>query len=426
MLQKPIGLSGIRIKKRRFPEWVTLFIFLFPLVMSLLLEFLKLPSVTKYTADVAWGLAFFSMGVFRRTERPAKYRWFVWLILSFLLYTFVVYIFHFQSAAYYLWGLRNNFRFYVAFLAFAMFFDEEEAMSCLNLLDGLFWVNAAVSAVQFFLLGYRQDYLGGLFGVEKGCNAYSAIFFSIVIAKSLLQFMNRKESMWYCFLKCGVTLVISAMAELKFFFILFVMILIMATLFTRFSWQKFAIILISAGLVSVGGSMLTVLFGEGSTISIERILELITAENYATAEDLGRFTAIPTLSREIMTDGWQRLFGLGLGNCDTSTFAVVNTPFYQSYAGLHYTWFSSAFLFLEVGAVGLVLYLVFFLTVFFAARRNKKTGASNELFCQIGMIMAPVCVVLTFYNSSLRMEVAYLAFFALALPFVGRDRRRSP
>ena len=36
----------------------------------------------------------------------------------------------------------------------------------------------------------------------------------------------------------------------------------------------------------------------------------------------------------------------------------------------------------------------------------------------MGMIMSIVCFILTFYNSSLRMETGYIAFFVLALPFV--------
>ena len=54
---------------------------------------------------------------------------------------------------------------------------------------------------------------------------------------------------------------------------------------------------------------------------------------------------------------------------------------------------------------------------FILARRQIKKGA-NELFCRIGMIMSVVCFILVFYNSSLRTEIAYMAFFSLSLPFI--------
>ena len=36
----------------------------------------------------------------------------------------------------------------------------------------------------------------------------------------------------------------------------------------------------------------------------------------------------------------------------------------------------------------------------------------------MGAIMSVTCIVLTFYNSALRAEGGYMAYFALALPFV--------
>lgn len=413
----------IKIKKRTFPEWLTKYIFIFPLIMSFFLEFLRLPSVVKYTVDVAWLLVLISMLIRKRASMRPKYSPMVIFILGFFLYTLIVYLFNFQSPFYYLWGVRNSFRFYVAFIAFAMLFEEDEVSFSLKILDALFWVNAVISFIQFFLMGYQQDHLGGIFGIEKGCNAYSIIFFSFIVGKSVLSFMDKKEKAWVCFLKCGISLLISAMAELKFFFIVFLLILILATVLTKFSWRKFSLLFISAVLVMLTSSLLTAIFGAGGDLSLDRIIELATATNYATAKDLGRLTAIPTIARRILTEIPAQIFGMGLGNCDTSSFAICNTPFYQSYQSLHYSWFSSAFLFLETGYVGLLAYLSFFVMVFFLARKNLRSGSSDELFCQIGMIMAIVCVILTFYNSSLRTEIGYLAFFALALPFIGRDRQ---
>ena len=84
---------------------------------------------------------------------------------------------------------------------------------------------------------------------------------------------------------------------------------------------------------------------------------------------------------------------------------------------MNYNWFSSAFLFLETGYIGLIAYLSFFVICFICAVRQLKKGA-NELFCRISMIISIICIIMVFYNSSLRTETAYMVFFALALPFV--------
>lgn len=304
-----------------------------------------------------------------------------------------------------------------------MFFEEDDLKNCFKIMDVLFWVNAVVSVFQFAVMGYEQDHLGGIFGVAKGCNAFTLIFFSVVISKSVLAFMSRNENPILCFAKCGVSLIVAAMAELKVYFIIFPFILIVSALITRFSFRKLSLMLVSAVMLILASIVITTIFKDDDIISIEGLIETITATNYSTTEDLGRFFAIPTISRNILTKPWEKLFGLGLGNCDTSSFAICNTPFYISHSYLHYEWFSSAIMFLETGYVGLIIYLSFFVMCFVLARKRMKSGLSDELYCQISMIASLICIIMFFYNSALRTEAAYISFFALALPFSGGEKQ---
>lgn len=413
-----IRLRKFNIKKQPITVWLAYFIFIMPFFLATLQDLLRFPAFVKYTVDVAWVLCTVLVLFKKKLSFDKKLMPFMFLIFGFLLYTLIVYLFNFQSVFYYLWGFRNNFRFYFAFIIFSMLFTEDDANFCIKFMDILFWINVAVSLFQFFVLGLEQDYLGGIFGTGKGCNAYSLVFFTIVLSKSLILFMEKKESAFNCFFKCGLILIIAAMAELKFFFVAFVMVLLLSTMLTSFSWRKFFVIFFSALLLVLASSILSQLFGADGDVSFENLLKLITAENYATEDDLSRFGAIPTISRSIMTNNWQRVFGLGLGNCDTSTFAICNTPFYQVYSYLHYSWFSSAFLFLETGYVGLIVYLTFFVICFIMAGKQKKKAGANTLFCNMAMIMSVLCVTLTFYNASLRVEVAYMVYFVLALPLI--------
>lgn len=407
----------LHIKKRSVLQKLAYFIFVMPFLLSTL-EFIGAPDFVKYSIDVAWVLCVALIFIQRKLKIDKKLLPFILFTFGFLLYTLLVYIFSYQSIFYYLWGFRNNFRFFFTFLIFCIVFKEEDAENCLKFVDIIFWINMAVSLFQFFVLGLEQDYLGGIFGIQKGCNGYSIVFFSIVISKSILKFMSREESALRCFSKCGMVLILSAMAELKFFFVVFMIILLLSTAITSFSWRKFLIILVSALLVFFTGSILTQLFGESSNISFSRIWELITSSNYSSTEDFSRFNAIPMINDTIMTNSAERLFGLGLGNCDTSAFPICNTPFYETYSHLHYNWFSSAFMFLETGYIGLSLYLLFFVLCFVVAFRQKKKPNSNKLYCNMALIMSVISVSLIFYNASLRNEVAYMVFFVLALPLI--------
>ena len=80
--------------------------------------------------------------------------------------------------------------------------------------------------------------------------------------------------------------------------------------------------------------------------------------------------------------------------------------------------FSSAFLVLETGIIGLLLYISFFVAVYFGATKRQKLGKAAVEHCQIARILAFVCIFLLIYNVSLRTEAAYMMFFVLALPFI--------
>ena len=113
---------------------------------------------------------------------------------------------------------------------------------------------------------------------------------------------------------------------------------------------------------------------------------------------------------------------MGIGNCDTSAFAICNTPFYRAHEYLHYNWFSSAFLLLETGYVGLILNLFFYILVGIMAIKKMKLNHGNKMFCRMAVIFSVMCLILTFYNSTLRKEVGYIAYFALSLPFIDSSR----
>ncbi len=415
-----VATSGkLHIKKRPLPQWLTLFIFVMPFFLATLQDIFRMPPLVKYTIDVAWVLAISILFLRKKLTLDRKLIPFLIYIGVFLLYTIVFYILNFQSPIYFLWGFRNNFRFYFAFVLFCIFFYDEDVKFCLKFIDVMFYINTVVSFIQFFLLGYKWDYLGGIFGTETGCNASSLILFTIVVAKSVLQYMNKQEKLWLCVFKCLLTLVLAAMAELKFYFVVFVVVLILAALFTTMSFRKLFIIITASVLLLFASGLLTILFGESSTLSLERIITLATAENYSSHEDLGRFTAIPTIANTILVNPMDQLFGMGLGNCDTSSFDICNTPFFQTHSDLNYTWFSSAFLFLEVGYVGLAIFLFFFVICFVFAWNTSRKPESNKIHCQLSMIICVFCVMLTFYNCSLRLESAYLIYFVLALPLIG-------
>ena len=416
------SLGKIYIKKRSISEWFVLVILVFPFLFGTLFEILSLPNFVRFCMDAIL-IYFLVTFAYKRTilvRRPLVP--IIKFAAIFFVYTLVVYCFNFQSPFYYIWGVRNNFRFFVAFLVFAFFIDEDYANSIFKLFEVLFWVNIVVSLFQFIFMGVAQDDLGGLFGSTGSTNAYTLVFFIIMISKSLLATFEKKESPGYCALKCIASLVVAAMAEMKFYYFVFIILLFLASVLTKFSRRKLVLWIVSTVAVLLGSIFLSYMFKEFENfLSLKQIWQYATNEHYSSQKDINRLSAIFTLMKNYVTEPLQQIFGMGLGNCDLSEVSIFNSVFHQKYEFLHYSWFTSAMIFLETGFLGIVIYLSFFVLCLRRALAQLKLRQGNKLYCQMTVIMALMCFVLFFYNSALRIESGYMIYFVLALPFMAKN-----
>ena len=409
----------IKIKKRSATGWFVWILVMMPFLFAFLNEFLGVPHAVRYLMDFSWiGLTVLMLLYKRHFQRTVD-SLALWVIL-FLICTLLTYVMLYQSGLYYLWGFRNNFRFYAAFFLFVVFLKPKDGEDYLKLFDKIFWINAAVSMFQYFVLDLEGDYLGGVFFTEAGGNSYTNLFIQTVVTRSVVLNLEKWEKLGVCSAKQGTAVVVAAMAELKFFFVELVLVIILASLFARFSWRKLLVIVGGFLVVVLGAFFLTRLFPHFSDFFSYRwfLNEAMSAKGYTYDGDLNRLNAIPMINELWLKNWGQRLFGLGLGNCDTSAFSFLNTPFYKENSWLHYSWFSSSFLVLETGLVGLVLYVSFFILIFFAVRNLEHSGKGNMEYCQLASVLSLMCLILIIYNVSLRMESGYMIFFVLALPFI--------
>lgn len=402
-----------------------LFIFFFPAAQAFLTELLPIPDAIKFLCDGFLVLLLLKLFSQRFTKIDNYSMPFVVIVGLFFFITLVGYLFNYQSVFYYLWGLRNNIRMFVAFFAFAYLVDWEDAKGWIKALDVLFVINFAVVILQYFS-GYGQDYIGGIFGTSKGCNGSLLIFLCIVFAKTILSFMRGEEKMSKCIFVSVASLLVSTLSELKMFFILFILILFMASFMTAHSIKKTLFFAFGAVLVVLFSTLLTVLYKDFTDfLSFDSLIKALTDTGYATDEDIGRFTALPVISQRFLPGFFRKLFGLGLGNCDSSSLSMFNTPFFESHQTVHYSYFSYAFLFLETGFVGLALYASFFVASFFVSRKLKKLEMADEFACQMSIILSVISLILLVYNSSLRMEIGFMLFFVLALPIISANEQRE-
>lgn len=222
-------------------------------------------------------------------------------------------------------------------------------------------------------------------------------------------------------MKVAVAMVIAALAELKFFFVEALLILLMAVCLAPLRRRNLLLILGGATAVAFGVLVLEWVFPNYSGFfSWSWMWEAASASRgYTSSGDFNRLNAIARINDRFLLHWWDRLFGLGLGNCETSAFAVLNTPFFRKYGHLHYSWMSHAFWYLECGWLGLSFYMGFFVLLFFKIRTVERNWGDARLpLCKTARIMALLCPLIAVYNSSLRTEAGYMVYFILAIPFM--------
>lgn len=418
------SIGKIYIKKRSFCEWLTAFVFFLPFFRATFLELLGIPDIISFLADVA--LVFIITNIIIVNKKLQIHRIFypyVVLVCVFFVYVTITYLFNYQSFFYYFWGLRNYFRFYVAFIVYVVFLQWDDVERWFKILDWIYIINFLVIIVQFFM-GFRQDNLGGIFGVQKGCNGMVLFFITVIIARYILLFMRNESSAFKCLSFSFIALFISAVAELKFFFVLFLLVAILSAVITKNSFKKILFLVLGALLVMVFSMVLVTLYESFSGfLSYENIWQALVNPNYATKEDIGRFTAIPAISNRFLTSWYDRLIGMGLGNADYSSVALFNTPFFVLHRDSHYMLMTYSFLYLETGILGLIQYATFFIISIVVSLKLYKTKLADSFACQLCFVFSIVCFALMVYNAELRTEIAYLAFFVLATPLISAKSR---
>ena len=415
---KMISLRSGRIKAKN----ILTFALIFSLFYRSLVDYLHVFSACRYIIDFCLilmiGLTFTYK---KRMSRSQK------LVLRFTviyyLYCFVTYFFHFQSFVYLAYGTIYRFRYYAFAILCLVWYkktDIEKINKCISI---LFYINALITLFQYFILGVYGDYLGGLFGNTQGCNAYSNLFLIVTITLSGVNFLEKREKPAEFVSKLLICFVIAAIAELKFFFIEFIVLIAFAIFFTGFSWKK-VFLAMGAIVALIGGFVVfanTYSYGK-DFLNLDVWIKLATSGGYSAGYggtgEVNRLTFASVILQRFLSTPLKRLFGLGLGNCSYSSITLFNTPFYEANYLTRYEWFTSSHTLLEQGWIGFAFYVGFFVLVFVKAYKQLRKKESDKASCYIAEIMSVMGVILMIYNNSLTMESGFLFYFVLMMPFV--------
>ena len=406
----------------------------FELIYNLIIKFIvgntAAPSALNYVSDLVLLMILF--GYLRRTGGRIREipRSLLALGGGLLALTLVSYALNLYSPLLYLWGLRNNFRFVLFAMMCAAYLTRRDIDRIMEILFGFFLTNIAVVTFQFLTLDhYRQsfgDFISGLFsnGGQRGGNESLAWLICIVCTWETVKFLNEGVNLGRLIACWLGALYMAALAEIKLVILLLVLSCGMALLLCRKTKRSVALIGFSVLALFIGVQILYLIFPKfDQFFTLERMLSYVTnQEGYASsgvADGLDRLTAIPYVYENYLHTWSERLFGIGLGNADYSGFAFLTSPFYVQNSWTGYSFFSSAFLTLELGAIGMLGFMIWYVNSACVAFSLRTGTIWEKSVRDAGIIFGLTALLILFTNQSLKLEsAAFTVNCILIFPFL--------
>lgn len=393
------------------------FIIYYSIIMCALVAELKLPSSIYYLNDLLMIILLFRLlrinllSIFKRINFNFFSIW-LWILLLVVL---VGIIGNFVPIKLVMWGGRNTFRGLIFFIACIVFFKHEDVYSILNVFVKIQTLNVILACYQFFILGFKQDMLGGIFGYGNG-NALG-IFCSIICCYTLLVYLNKSEKLKETVFCLITSIFIAALAEEKLIFIELALVVILVILLSRKSFKKWLIIPLLIAIFYLGLNIFELYFPG----ALDTLLSFDLMEDYLTASWEGsyyipRLGSFSFISEKLFNNNlFNMLFGIGMGNADTSSFEFLQSDFYTQYGYMNYRWIFSQWTIVEMGVLGFLLFIILLLAIIFYLIINRKKNSADEL-CIIDMsiIISVICLLTMWSNNTLRVDTAYIPFFAMS------------
>jgi hypothetical protein len=430
----------IKLKKSRFKvsskgAQLCLSLIMWYVIAAVLIGFLKFPKRIVYFGDIINAWLFINAVVKKKTHiKKDKVLFFIVLFSIVALFSG---IFNLQSPILLLWGIRQNFRFFIFYYSCTVFLEKEDYNILFDIVKILFWISLPLCVYEALEVSYPAgtivgDFVGGIYYGIQGVNAPLNIILIIYTAKSFINYYEKRINLPRLILILAAALGMATFAELKVFLIEIVIIAGFVMIRNDISFKSIFLTVIGILFFGIVVQAFVSINGGGRTyyttdyLSLKGMIEnAFRSSGYDGIGDLNRFFAIQTLTdRFFKNDTIGFLFGIGLGNAEYSTgYAFLTSNFYSKYSWLHYQYFSVSFVFIETGIIGLALYFGIFISSGIQGVKYIDKKFNTRTFF---MIMFVMMLIMIFYNPALRNEqCGFILYMILAMPMVYKKEKGS-
>lgn len=421
----------IRIRNRTDYEKIILGIFIVIFVEGTLSIFIPQIHPIYYLTDV-FNIVLF-IGLLRKRIRNkhnnSYLRLFYFVFFLYIALAIIGAIVNFSNIALHLWSFRSYFTTILFFIECVSFEHSDK----IDFLDKLIWINFIVCIIEV-ALGYRQDWVGGIYGVSRGeVNGPLNILLIIIFSRSIVQYLNKEITTWRILILGASSLIIATFAELKIFYVEIVIIFLIASLVTKFSLKKLALIIFGAIGILIAIRVTLSIFPDMN----RNMFNPSFMWNYLTnpggyvgqfAHNAGDVNRLSFWDKcvALFHNKFELLFGFGIGNCDYIELLGLKSDIYMRYEAMHYYMFPLPMILLQQGIIGMVLYIMLLVSLFVAVLkkyRSKDFVSKSQI--QMTLILCMMMFIITIYDSSLLGKGGYLFFYILSLPFINLATKKK-
>ena len=389
--------------------------------MRFFISYLHFPDLIKYFSDFLTVVLFVQIVLQLNKTKTLNIRKPMLFIILLLMVGIFSTAYNGASLIFFIWGMRTYFKFFIFFLACTIFLKQVDIDRLINFLLKIFPLQLGLVIFQYFILGYSDDYVGGLFGSQKGCNAEMNLYLLAVSIVTIIFYVYRKIELRNFILNSIGVCSIAALSELKIIFIIYLFVLLVTIILSFPNNRAMTISIVGVFILLMIIPVFMILYPNWAEVftDIRRVRYELFEIRYEgpNTNSLSRLSAGTYISHNLLTTPMQKLFGIGFGNA--STFLNISSSFFTRYEELRYNWFSYSLMLIEIGIIGLIIYCLFFLSIIFDSFRIKRKLNENRLFyCYISFIVSMIVFPLLVYNPSLNMDAAFIFFFLLSFPFI--------
>ena len=323
----------------------------------------------------------------------------------------------------FLMDIRMLARYPMYAFACASLLDYKDCKNIKKIMYSFNLVNTVLIIYQYFTLNVwdywmRGDYLNGFFGAYRGGNVYENVLLVIVTIIAIDDYTTKKINTCIMLVNIGINLFAATLSELKYYYIELVVILLIyfASSFKRITARKiFRTLIIALVCIIAAIYFINILYKiypwmQGTLTSWTRMLDYFSNSHGDSQGMINRTSFISDVNNTMFHgDVINLVLGVGLGTANTGVFGGSLPAFTQKYGYTAYSWYSSSYMLIETGIIGLILYC----TAFILPVNNRFMRGTSKR--EMVICTCIISIMMIFYNETFRTEAGLMMCILLAI-----------